>query len=161
MTISAHSSATWPRSGANARGLGFPRVFVHPGDFTIAAQMKIGKNAERTQEAAAARGRSAGFLSVKQTGSERGEFLWETADYFPRLVNEILGARSCELSRQFHLPPSPPLPPSLSLSLPLVQLLRRNSTAGFAPRGETAKKNESPAYGEPQKRTEQTLKNTQ
>jgi hypothetical protein len=27
--------------------------------------------------------------------------LGETAGYFPRLVNEILGARSCELSRRF------------------------------------------------------------
>lgn len=106
----------------------------------IAVQMKIDKNGKIGRKQL--RGRSDFFL-LKQTGSERGRFLWETADCFPRrLVNEILGARSCNA-----------LAPILRL-----RLLRRNSTAGFAPRDREEKRIWRSGS---QKRTEQTLKNTQ
>lgn len=68
----------------------------------VAVQMKIDKNGKIGRKQLLGRsGCRALFLLLKQTGSERGQFLWETADYFPRLVNEILGARSCKHSRQF------------------------------------------------------------
>jgi len=84
--------------------------------------MEIDKNGKIDRKQLCSR--SSWLLPVKQTGSEPVS-LGKTADYFSRLVNEILGARSCKLSRQF---PSSDFFPETR-----PQVSRR----------ETAKKNES------------------